>query len=92
MAVLCFLLSNILAFLLIIGIVLEGIFFVVLGIKKFFDNRLIKKQENIISALPMQKGDIESMQKSNTRQIKANVWQAVLYIIMGIILIFIVLF
>ena len=91
-AVLCFLLNNALTFLLILGIVLEGVFFIVLGVRMFFDNKKIRQKEDLMRSLPMQREDEASMQKNNTRQIKANIWQAVLYIVMGIILIFLVLF
>ena len=71
-----------------LAIALEGVFFVVWGIRIFYQNKEIVKKQNLIDALPMSQSDIDTMHKSNTRHIKANKLQAILFIMLGIVLIF----
>lgn len=87
-----FLFGNVWNTCLLIAIVIEGVFFVTLGIKSLFSNKFIRSQESLFEKLPMQKAEIESLEKSNNRKIKSNKLQAVLYMIMGIVLVFLVIF
>ena len=91
-AIVLFVLGNAWSICFLIGISVEGVFFIVLGIKYFFDNKEISRREDLLESLPMQKADIEVMEKNNNRKIKSNKFQAILYILMGIILVFIILF
>ena len=81
--------GNVWAICFVLAISSEGVFFVVLGIKTFANNKQIKSRESMMGALPIKKAELEHMQKQNNRTIKLNKLQAVLYIIMGIILVFI---
>jgi len=76
----------------ILSIVAEGIFFVVLGIKMLVGNKDILKDQEMYESLPLEQTEIERMEKRNVKTIKYNKFQAIMYIILGIILVFIVLF
>lgn len=74
---------------LLFAIISEGVFFVTLGIRSIISNREIVRKESIIAGLPIGQDEIESMQKSNRRKMKNNKFTGVLYILMGILLVFI---
>jgi len=91
-AILFFCLGNAWSICFIFAIFCEGAFFEVLGIAMLHNNKLITKKESMLHSLPMQKADIEDMEKRNKQKIKLNKFQAVLYIIMGVLLIFLCFF
>ena len=91
-AVLFFCLINVWSICFVFAIFCEGAFFIVLGIAILNKNKQISKKESLLHNLPMQKNDIEDMEKRNKQKIKLNKFQAVLYIIMGILLIFLCVF
>lgn len=71
------------------AIISEGVFFIILGIKTIVSNRQISQKESILAKLPIGQDEIDSMQKSNKRKMKSNKFTGFLYIVMGIILVFI---
>ena len=91
-AILFLILGSMWDFAYILAVILEGVFFVLLGIKMFINNSKIRYKESLMQNLPIQKQEMESIQKSNVRKIKSNKFQAILYILMGILLIFFPLF
>ena len=74
----------------IIGLVIEGVFLIVWGIKMFVGNKSIKSKEELLSALPIDQSESEKMQKRNKITIKGNRFQGVMLILLGILIIFVV--
>ena len=74
----------------IIGLIIEGVFLIVWGIKMFVGNKSIKSKEELLSALPIDQSESEKMQKRNKITIKGNRFQGVMLILLGILIIFVV--
>ena len=74
----------------IIGLVIEGVFLIIWGIKMFVGNKSIKSKEELLSALPIDQSESEKMQKRNKITIKGNRFQGVMLILLGILIIFVV--
>lgn len=92
LALIMLVLGKVSGFCYLLAIAMEGVFFIVWGIRIFCQNKEIVKKQNIIDSLPISQNELDTMHKSNTRHIKANKLQAVLFIMMGIVLIFMLIF
>lgn len=88
LALIMLVLGKVSGFCYLLAIAMEGVFFIVWGIKNFCQNKEILKKQNLIETLPLTQNDMDTMHKSNTRHIKANKLQGVLFIMLGIVLIF----
>ena len=91
-AILLFLLGNFWSICFVLAVMSEGVFLIVLGVKTFNGNKQLKKKEEMLMGLPMDKLELENMKKRNSRIIKSNKLQGVLYIVMGLIFLFIGVF
>ena len=87
-----FLLGNFWGVAFIFAVLSESVFFILLGIRLFKQNKEILSNQDIMLGLPIAKSEMESLEKSNKKNIRANKLQAILCIFMGIVLFFIVIF
>jgi len=88
-ACLFFALGNVWGICFLFAVMSEGVFFFVMGVRSIVSNREIMRKESMLTSLPIAEDEIESLQKSNKRKVKSNQLQGVLYILMGLLLVFI---
>ena len=87
---LCFLSTGKWAY--ILTLVLEGLFFIFLGCKQFAKNKELDEALEIQSKIKIEKIDMEKQNKRVNITKKGNVFQAMLYFLMGLVLIVVALF
>ena len=64
-AILMFAFGSVWAICTIIGLIVEGVFFVLWGIKMIVGNKEIRKKEELLNSLPIGHTESEKMQKRN---------------------------
>ncbi len=76
----------------IILLLSEGLFFIVLGIKFIYQNKVIDKNLEMFNKLPYEDKDPIKTDKKLKWSKKSNILQAILYFMMGLCLIVIAIF
>ena len=89
-ALLLFAFSEVWIMCIIIGLLLEGAFFVVWGIKMLIGNKVIRQKEELLNSLPIGQTESEKMKKRNNIKIKGNKFQGIMLILLGLIIVFVV--
>ena len=76
----------------LIGIIFEGVFFIVLGVMYLIKNSKEKEKQAVLENLPFEKNEIEGLQKKTKRTMKYNKLTGVIYILLGLVLVSFYLF
>lgn len=87
---LCFVSTGTWAY--ILTLVMEGLFFVFLGCKQFAKNKELDETLEIQSKIKIENIDMETQNKRAKFEKKGNVFQAILYFLMGLVLIVVAIF
>ncbi len=90
--ILAFLLLEISRIFTIIFLLCEGVFFILLSIKILQRKKKILEQQAIYDQLPYSHEQLESMHRANERAIKSNRLMSVMYMALGIVLVFCILY
>ena len=91
-AILFLCLSTLSGLFLILCIIVEGIFFIVLGVSYFVKIKEKEQKDDLYSQLPFAEERKEKTLKKNTRNRRFNKLTGVFYILIGVALIFMIIF
>ena len=72
----------------ILFFVMESVFFIVLGIKFLVGTKKLKNNQELYNQLPYNETQRELLKKNDENEIKNNKFRGVMFIILGIILLF----
>lgn len=87
---LCFCNLSVVFIMLAIGV--EGVFFILYGVKYFINNKELNEKNNLLELLPMEDEEKKQMNIKESKSKKGNVGKALLFIFFGVILIFLMIF
>lgn len=87
---LCF--SSLNGIFLIISIVMEGVFFVVYGVNCFLANKKMERDNDLYELLPISEEEKKTMSVREKKSKKGNILKGIMFIVFGIMLVFLVVF
>jgi len=85
-------LSALWSWAIILALILEGAFFVVYGIRFFYLNKSLDKENELYELMPIGDDDKKYLASAKKRNKRFNKIKGILYIIFGIVIAFIFLF
>ena len=75
----------------IIAIILEGVFFIVYGVSCFYKNKIMKNNNDLYNMLPGSEINNEVNEKQLSKSNKFNKLKGVMFILFGLVLVFILI-
>lgn len=90
LAFLCF--CSLHAVFMILAILFEGAFFIVLGVSFFMANKKLDKDIELRSMLPISEEEKNALAEKRKKSVKGNKLKGVMYMVFGVILIFLIIF
>ena len=85
-------LSGLIGWMIILALVMEGSFFIVYGVRFFYLNKDLDKQNELYELMPIGEDERKSLASGKKRNKRLNKIKGILYIVFGVVLTFIFLF